>query len=100
MELDSVFKLLDAGFTADEIRAYDASPGQDEAAGQDATVGQDATAGQEQASMSADIIDALNAQFDRLTKAIQANNINTMSHGGQKSDDVNSIMEHIINGGR
>ena len=95
MELDNVLKLIDAGFTADEIRAYAGS--QDEPASQDDPASQDEPASQ--ASMSADIIDALNAQFERLTKVIQAGNINTMSHGGQKAENIDDVMNSIINRG-
>lgn len=92
MDYETVLKLVEAGFTADDIRGF---------AGQEPQEPQELQEPQEQQGdgYSSDILDALNKQVEKLTKAIQARNIDLNSTGNAGRETLDDVMAHIINNG-
>jgi pyruvate/2-oxoglutarate dehydrogenase complex dihydrolipoamide acyltransferase (E2) component len=118
MNAENVLKLVDAGFTAAEVRELldwvadtgarvpAADPEPEPAADPEPEPAADpepepaADPEPEPADPSYELLTSLNQQVTQLRKAIQASNIKGNSTEGAKVDQMGDVMAHIVNRGR
>jgi pyruvate/2-oxoglutarate dehydrogenase complex dihydrolipoamide acyltransferase (E2) component len=123
MDYETVLKLVEAGFTAEDIRGFagqqepqESKEQQEPKEPKEPQEPQEPKEPQEPqepkepqepqepkepkgSGYSSDILDALNKQVEKLTKAIQARNIDLNSMGGAGRETLDDVMAHIINNG-
>ena len=107
MTKEELFKLIDCGFTKDEIlqlngtKEFNAEPQQDDPqqSSENATKDVEENKVNEKAietSAFSNMFDEMNAKIEGLTKTIQKSNINNDSFGEESKKTTNDIISSII----